>query len=242
MGGEAAAQSADPYPPQVADPSSADEGLPELQLDGEAWRHEIAARLQRYRSRRKPRAPRYPSLCLPFDGPENRPPMGMTSTMPGGAAASALAVEPVLEADEVSELDTPPLPAAARIIEEATLYSNVIEFPRVAAAPVYYGNELAEPVLDRPRIVEAPEVLPPPPAMGGILIEGATEPAAPSASSAFPLPVASLGRRFLASLLDGLILLVALAAFGGMFWWVNPQRPPLAPEKLPFCFSVTASI
>src|SRR5437868_6445923 len=41
--------------------------IAEFALDGDHWRREIAARLQRYRSRRKPREPRYPSLLLPFD-------------------------------------------------------------------------------------------------------------------------------------------------------------------------------
>jgi len=37
----------------------------------DSWRLEVAARLERYRTRRKPRTPRYPSLLLPFDAPEN---------------------------------------------------------------------------------------------------------------------------------------------------------------------------
>src|SRR5258708_36958243 len=51
---------------------------------------------------------------------------------------------------------------------EAT--ARVLEFPRLAAPPTR-GEELAEPVMGRPRIVEAAELLPPPPALGGILIE-----------------------------------------------------------------------
>src|SRR5271163_28537 len=35
--------------------------------DPPAWRQEIAARLNRYQTRRKPRPPRYPSLQLRFD-------------------------------------------------------------------------------------------------------------------------------------------------------------------------------
>src|SRR4029077_21211083 len=55
----------------------------------------------------------------------------------------------------------------------APITAKIIEFPRSwtpAAAPF---DELAEPVLDRdrPRILEAPEVIPPPPALGGITIE-----------------------------------------------------------------------
>src|SRR5208337_1504390 len=37
----------------------------------DSWRVEVAARLERYRTRRKPRTPRYPSLLLPFDAPES---------------------------------------------------------------------------------------------------------------------------------------------------------------------------
>src|ERR1700728_2348863 len=36
--------------------------------DGSAWRQEVAARLNRYHSRHKPRPPRYPSLRLHFEG------------------------------------------------------------------------------------------------------------------------------------------------------------------------------
>src|SRR5580700_2664240 len=35
--------------------------------DSSAWRMEVAARLNRYKSRRKPRPPRYPSLRLRFE-------------------------------------------------------------------------------------------------------------------------------------------------------------------------------
>src|SRR5260370_35239456 len=53
----------------------------------DSWRVEVAARLERYRTRRKPRAPRYPSLLLPFDAPESwsRP------APPSGSAAGAIA-------------------------------------------------------------------------------------------------------------------------------------------------------
>src|SRR6266478_7544498 len=53
----------------------------------DSWRVEVAARLERYRTRRKPRTPRYPSLLLPFDAPESwsRP------TPPGGSTAVATA-------------------------------------------------------------------------------------------------------------------------------------------------------
>src|ERR1035441_6630830 len=45
---------------------------PVADAGSESWRDEVAARLERYRVRRKPRSPRYPSLLLPFDSPESR--------------------------------------------------------------------------------------------------------------------------------------------------------------------------
>src|SRR5580698_1848541 len=74
--------------PQFCDPAAADTNsapsAPLLEL--EPWRDEVAARLARYRARRKPRAPRYPSLLLPFDSAEN------WSRTSAGASQSAATV------------------------------------------------------------------------------------------------------------------------------------------------------
>src|SRR5208282_3045675 len=40
--------------------------------DSNAWRDEVTAKVSHYRARRRPRAPRYPSLQLPFDAPSSR--------------------------------------------------------------------------------------------------------------------------------------------------------------------------
>src|ERR1700687_5247129 len=60
---------------------------PNVYTNADSWRVELAARLERYRTRRKPRTPRYPSLLLPFDSPESwsRP------APPSGSAAVATA-------------------------------------------------------------------------------------------------------------------------------------------------------
>jgi uncharacterized RDD family membrane protein YckC len=106
--------------------------------------------------------------------------------------------------------------------------AKIIEFPRSAAIPVFKKEELAEPVWDRPRIVEAPEVVPLPPAMGGILIETASEKETPSRQPEdVPLHSASLGLRILAEMVDALILSVALAVFGTVFLRLNPERAPI---------------
>src|ERR1700716_2542664 len=47
--------------------------------EGPAWRDELSARLDRYRARRKPRPPRYPSLRLRFDPPVHSAAVGFPS-------------------------------------------------------------------------------------------------------------------------------------------------------------------
>jgi uncharacterized RDD family membrane protein YckC len=83
-------------------------------------------------------------------------------------------------------------------------------------------------VIDRPRIVEAPELLPAPPAMGGILIEEQRE-QEPDRRPGFdvPLQAASLNRRVVAGLVDLSVVLVALACFAYVFLRVNGGLPPI---------------
>src|SRR5260221_3522188 len=184
----------------------------------DSWRVEVASRLERYRMRRKPRTPRYPSLLLPFDTPESwscAEPTGST-----GAGDIAIA-----------ELRQALLQSAEQVAEQS---ANVIEFPRSAAMPVFHPSDLADPVFDRdrPRIVEVPEILPPPPALGGMLMEPAhQEPAERRAGEDFPQPSASppasITRRGLAAFVDGIVLATALAAFAAIFLRLNPVRGPL---------------
>jgi len=228
VGGEVFSRTCDasvPIVPGHDEPADA----PNLELSGEYWRHEVANRLQRYRARRRPPAPRYPSLSLPFDTPADRARLAGTEV---GLSSSAFRSSAMPDAAYVTEVQTEPdarfADSVPPVPDEPLPYNNVIVFPRWAAVPVQGSNELAEPILDRPRIVEAPEVLPPPPAMGGILIDSAGERATQTnANSVLPLAVAPWGRRFLASLLNALILILALATVGGMFWWVNPEPPKL---------------
>jgi uncharacterized RDD family membrane protein YckC len=205
----------------------------------DSWRVEVAARVERYRTRRKPRTPRYPSLLLPFDAPESwsRP------APPSGSAASATAPAQAGQ-DFACQAKEDPAPVGAPSLAELRQTSEqvqhrypeesakVIEFPRSAAIPVYHASELADPVFDydRPRIVEAPEILPPPPALGGMLIEPAAqqEPADGRAGANSPLASApaSIARRALAALVDGFVLVVALVIFGAIFLRLNPSLDP----------------
>ena len=217
--------------------------------DPDSWRDEVAARLQRYRTRRKPRTPRYPSLLLPFDAPES----WSRSGSPGGSAAAARPMRDAFE--EQASAAAEPIAtefhsASERRSEQGSeqggyQYPNqapepsakVIEFPRSAAIPVSSGSELAEPVFDRPRIVEAPEILPPPPALGGMLMEPAQQETADrrdGADSFSTFPSASIFRRGLAALMDGALLATALTAFGAIFLRFNPSlKPSLNPIREP---------
>ncbi|HEX9112371.1 MAG TPA: RDD family protein [Terriglobales bacterium] len=200
-----------------------------LPPDAESWRGEVAVRLERYRARRAPRAPRYPSLLLPFDSAASWSRSSSETDSAGAAGPTsarqsiALRIEEQPAAVEVpSSADAHPAMAA-----ELEPSARVIEFPRSAAIPISWLPELAEAVIDHPRIVEAPEVLPPPPALGGILMEPATAKEENRTGADIPQFSASIPQRLLAGLVDRLILGSALAAFAAIFLRLNPARAPL---------------
>lgn len=230
-----------------ADPNAEPNLCPNADPNSDSWRVEVATRLARYRTRRKPRTPRYPSLLLPFDSPESwsrlRPPSGST----------AVATRPARDRRDLTfriEEDYAPVGARSLVEPRETLEqgpdrypeqvpeqsAKVIEFPRSAAIPISRPSDLADPVFDydRPRIVEAPEILPPPPALGGMLLEPAPQEQAdrrvgtdflqPSAS-----PSASIARRALAALVDGVVLATSMAAFAAIFLRLNAVPELLRP-------------
>jgi uncharacterized RDD family membrane protein YckC len=212
---------------------------PNADPNADSWRVEVAARLERYRTRRKPRTPRYPSLLLPFDAPESwsrpAPPSGSAAVATAAARAGQdFIFQTNLQTREEPAAGGEPDLAEPRQASELAPEpsAKVIEFPRSAAIPVFRASELADPIFDRPRIVEAPEILPPPPALGGMLMEPAQQELADRRAGAdFPLPSASpsasIVRRALAALVDGAVLATALAAFGAIFLRLNPVRGPL---------------
>jgi uncharacterized RDD family membrane protein YckC len=140
---------------------------------------------------------------------------------------------------EVQSRQAPAGEAAPQFVHQPTGHSGarsgahsgakIIEFPRFAwGPPAPPPDQLAEPVSERPRILEVPEVAPPPPALGGITIEAAEHPDAERRPGIdLPLQSAPLGLRFVAALIDGLIIAAASALFGGIFWKVAAVRPPL---------------
>jgi uncharacterized RDD family membrane protein YckC len=215
--------------------------------DTDSWRVEVAAKLERYRNRRKPRTPRYPSLLLPFDAPES---WSRSNTLGGSASVEAApkanldlerpSADPVAGVDEEREISDRPAnrhsaSSAEQYLEQS---AKVIEFPRSAAIPVFHPSDLADPVFDhdRPRIVEAPEILPPPPALGGMLLEPSKPEPVDRRAADFPSleTSASIMRRAAAVFVDGLIQAVGLGAFAAMFVRLNPSlNPGLNPRLTP---------
>jgi uncharacterized RDD family membrane protein YckC len=104
---------------------------------------------------------------------------------------------------------------------------RIIEFPRSWTPPPVPLDQLAEPVMSRPRILEAPEFVPPPPALGGITIEPPQQPEIEKRPGIdIPLQGAPLGRRLLSALIDDVIIVAACALFGFVFWKLTAIQPP----------------
>jgi len=207
----------------------------EAEASAEAWRHELAQRLNRYRERRKAPPPRYPSLKLPFDNIQysTRPAAIEALSLPPFEASSnnALALDSSqAEAAPASqfEITTEPEVAAPSPVKLPPTSAKIIEFPRFAwAPPSPPPDQLAEPVGKQLRILEVPEFQPPAPALGGIMIEPVqVEPPEKRLGIDVPLQIAPWRRRVAAAVVDGAIIASACALFGCIFWKITAVRPP----------------
>jgi len=218
-----------------------------------AWRQELAARLNRYQAKHKPRPPRYPSLRLRFEEPQ----ASHTASPVSGAAPSfsqstashhALALDnfsasahsaPQSEFSACPPLFRPPQDptqdstfiVSDHLSHPSTAFpatAKILEFPRFWTPPSQALDALAEPVTDRPRILEAPEVAPPPPALGGITIDPILQPEVEKRPGIdIPLQSAPLARRICSAAIDTLIIASACAIFGFIFWKMTAIHPPL---------------
>jgi uncharacterized RDD family membrane protein YckC len=230
--------------PSVPDGSEQSPGT-----DAAEWRLEISDRLQRYQARRKPKPPRYPSLQLKFEQPGSN--CGSGPCSPDAEFASslatvsnrALAVTPFAAQGDVRGRDAavreepllfPELGADLEGVEATGQPENapqntgrIIEFPRSWTPTPPPPDQLAEPVIDTPRILEAPEVVPPPPALGGITIEPAALPKTEKRPGIdVPLEGAHAARRVIGTAIDAFVIAAACALFGFIFWKMTAIRPP----------------
>ena len=184
----------------LLDPEPRGDDPPSFDGQDHVWRQEVASRVDAFCARRgRKRMPRIPSLSLDFER---------------AARATAAAHYAVPEPQVESAPEPAPEPEA----------SNLIEFPRPAEPPSYLEpiptlEELAEPILDKPRILDAEEP-------SGLLFGGEGRPAITLESVPEPQseddagPVgehASLLRRIFAAMLDGLLVAIAAALFAAIF-------------------------
>jgi uncharacterized RDD family membrane protein YckC len=194
--------------------------------DPDSWRREVAARVNHYRGKR-PRAPRYPSLQLRFESSE--PPLVVRPSHTAAVASRGpLAITMDLEPAPVMEQQTTQPVHDVSTATPPEGATKILAFPRSSFMPPVVVEELAEPVFHRPRILEVPEVLPPPPALGGISIESSEEPT-DERRPGFELPLkpARLTRRILAGMTDALVVATAFAVFAYIFFRITSIVPPL---------------
>jgi uncharacterized RDD family membrane protein YckC len=201
----------------------------------ESWRREVAARLSHYRARRRPREPRYPSLHLKFESE----PVRHILDSPAEPLADVSDLQDqtvVLDDPESAASASPPRIRLAEPADRPRLIfapstestAKVIEFASYSP-PSRPADELAEPVWDRPRIIEAPELAPPPPALGGISIEPVEEPENERRPGfEIPLRAAPMSRRIAAAAVDGVLVISAIAAFAYIFFRITDVVPPPA--------------
>ena len=207
-----------------------------------SWRREVTERLHRYHARRRPRPPRYPSLRLKCDTadprwaaapreeilPSTPAQVNAQSALVSRQAVAVNYVEPLPEVSQPSEIhpEVVPTPPPKRNRSDHT--AKLIEFPRTIYTPQVWANDLAESILDRPRILEAPEIVPPPPALGGMTIEQVAKPEPERQPGVdMPLRSAPVGQRLLAGLIDGALVCASVAIFGTAFYRIAGLALPI---------------
>jgi uncharacterized RDD family membrane protein YckC len=240
-------EAAESASPQAEESGSAlvpnEPGIEPPFADPTAWRQELSVRLNRYQSRRKPKPPRYPSLRLRFEPDEYTAPASPTRLEEDDfttreiipiVSNQALALDQ-FAADFSTTFEQ--IASSSNRPDEATSWSlssapanattgKLLEFPRSWTPPVPPLDELAEPVITRPRILEAPEIVPPPPALGGITMEPADRPELEKRPGIdIPLQTAPLIHRIFSAVIDNLIIAGACTIFAAIFWKMTAIQP-----------------
>jgi uncharacterized RDD family membrane protein YckC len=194
---------------------------------GPMWKQEVSSRLENYRARRGSRRPRYnASMSLDFDRAVNR----MMSAAIEEEATWEKALSPAQQEDPAPSVeDANEFFGATAEAEEAQEFyrrqatndeaaeqptNKIIEFPRLPTlfdmSPT--GNELAEQVVDKPRILYVPEEVPTAQApLADFQLD--SEERTPYPDVELPLCIAPMGQRAFAGLVDGFIVFVGAVIF-----------------------------
>jgi uncharacterized RDD family membrane protein YckC len=192
------------------------------------WKEELAARLSTYRAKRKPKPPKYPSLSLDFE-----PAFPATS---GSGARTPDLRPPTVEHRELEvssqapeqKARVVPADAMAPLSASALTGGRVIEFPRFFGPEEPAPDQLAEPVCEQPRILDAPDIELPAPALGGIVLDSDEE-TPPQERPGFEVPLrsASISRRLVAATIDAAVILSAAIMFADIFLQLVKVLPPV---------------
>jgi len=208
----------------------------------ESWRNEVSSRIQNYKARRR-RALGDESMSFNFEStagnhvflrpevePEPEPPVSFEQPDPITYHAHLYATAPLIEPDYAATSETmdrdsmqvemaeiisepePPLPALAPETAKLIFFPKP---PMMQEAPV---DQLAEPVFDVPRILDAPEqteTVTVPLADITLQPDPSEETCVPYIEPILdlPMPVAPVPQRVFAELLDSLLVLLATAVF-----------------------------
>lgn len=205
----------------------------------DSWKNEVAHRLQNYKARRR-RSLGDDSLSFNFEStagnhvflkPEFEPEPEPKVAVPAFADAevepdpsynaTSVATAHAYEDHAYEEPVPEPVPEEIVVPRKAVVpeTAKLILFPRPPMMQEPRRDELADPVFDKPRIVEAPEVvehvaIP----LAGITLrpEVPEDPCTPYIEPALELPaqVAPVGQRVFAELLDTMLVMVAVGLFG----------------------------
>lgn len=165
------------------------------------WREEVASRVDAFRARRGRRRPD-PDALLSFDFETAQP--DLPAVVSAGATWQA--------------------PAAVLEMPPETTEPKVIEFPR---SPEVIAEELAEPVPEAPRILEAPPEELAPPEFGGVSLAPITLDGHSIEIELEPshLRVAARGLRIFSALVDSFLVLCAAGLFAGIFVQMTDSAP-----------------
>lgn len=202
-----------------------------------SWKQEVSSRLSRYKARRCEQLGQS-SLDFNFESTTanyvfmQREGASVEAEIIDRAASDSAnqqfltpahlgSAAPQLETSSTPALDTTELLAQpTKVVEEDSPptipdVGKLIEFPRALyLGPAVNPYELAEPVLDAPRILDVPENIPaPPPPLSDIELEPEGEEIDPKLLEPL-LHVAPLPQRVFSGVVDAIVVLGAAALFG----------------------------
>jgi len=228
----------------VALPRAANAGQ-QAPLDDEYWRQEVASRVQQHRARRRRRGDPNPTMALDFASealyaaPEADPGLLQLSSMVAPVLQPVVqpaAVRPSLISQAQSVLPSETEPPSVLMPEPDDPRPEpykVIQFPRaVKEETVAEADEpaeileLAEPVLDTPRILDAPESQPGHMELRHSFADIELEASHREEPDDLPPAPAALEIRFFAGLVDLLVLVASGLVFASVFLGLAGGLPP----------------